>query len=544
MIKTITIVGGGFAGWYTAGVLQHKCPGLKITIIESPSIARLKVGESLGFESIYAWQNYLGLETDHHMMRETGATYKFGAVNGGFYNTGEAVAHGKFFNPKVKSLANFFNKFDYPDFYEPWSSDADDIGVLEAWMLLNSNTGKTFEDLILETSDSALFSQEPVMPYNKNNTNILRQDDGYSYHMDAEEMVAFLKHLVYSRGGVTHLTDTVREVKLDEQGNIAGLLRESNLEVQTSDLYIDCTGFARILGKHVANDSWQDRPDHNNSAWVCPSKYTDPHTEMVCGTGFNGEDYGWRFQVNLYHRRGNGYVFNSEWFDSDLVKQRLEQVVDGNQLADPKQIKWKPGYYSKSWNKNCILMGVAAGFIDPWDAPTFSEHTRSLEDFMRGYQLHTEGQQDVDTFRETFNQARSKGAAERDLRLKCSHALSNRAGPYWDRAREMGKKLHIADEIRDIILERKPEISSRLTHYWQQIYIKIAVQTGQDTSKWDFKPITVADAEMANAYFAYNRARNTYIKQQQWPNTYEWLKANRFGGATSQEIYQEFQGRK
>jgi len=542
MINTVTIVGGGFAGWYTAGVLQHKCPDLKITIIESPHINRLRVGESLGFESIYAWKNYLGLDTDHHMMRETGATYKYGAINTGFYRTGEVVAHGKFFNPKIKSLANLYNKFDYRDFYEPWNRHDGDIGALEAWLYLNKDSNKTFEDFVVEISDSGFFSGNPVMPYNKDNVNILRQDDGYSYHMDAEEMVSFLKWLVYSRGGVTHLSDTVREVKLTEDGSVAGLVRESNLETITSDVYIDCTGFARVVGKHVANDSWQDRPNNNNSAFVCPSQYTDPHKEMTCGTGFHGEDYGWRFQVNLYHRRGNGYVFNSDWFDADQVKHRLEQVTGNTRLADPKLITWKPGFYSKSWSKNCILMGVAAGFIDPWDAPTFSEHTRSLEDFMRGYKLHKEGKLTVEQFKNTFNQARSQGVAERDLRLRCSHGLSQRTGPYWDKKRELNKDA--VQEIEDIIMERKHDISSRLTHYWQQIYVKIAVQTGQNMSAWDFKPMTQEDVEMANAYYDYNRARNKYISQQQWPNTYEWLKANRFGGATSEEIYQEFQGRK
>jgi tryptophan halogenase len=541
MINTVTIVGGGFAGWYTAAVLQYNCPDLKITVIESPTISRLRVGESLGFDCIFAWKNLLGLEADDTMMRQTGAIYKYGVLNRGFFNDNEVVAGGKFFNTKIKSLTNFYNKFEYRDFYEPWNKRDDDVGILNAWMFINRNSKKTYNDLITECSDSSLFVGEPVVPYNQDNINILRQDDGYAYHIDAEEWVSFFKSLVKSRGKVTNLLDTVIKVELNQEKEIVGLILEKSQQTVTSDLYIDCSGFNRVIGKHIINDSWQDRPNNNNAAYVCPSRYTDPHKEMTCGTITHGEEYGWRFQVNLYHRRGNGYIFNTDWFDADKVKKRLEQVVEGTQLADCKLIKWKPGFYSKTWNKNCILMGVAAGFIDPWDAPTFSEHTKSLEDFIRGYQAHRDKKLNVEQFKNMFNLARSKEIEERHLRLQCSHGLSNRSGPYWERKRNTNQ--NAIKDIEDVILQRKNNITSRLNYYWEHVYVKIAVQTKQDMSHWDFPTISDADIEIAKAHFDYNRSRNKYISKQQWPNAYDWLKKNKFQGATSQEILEEFQNR-
>lgn len=49
-IRTVVIVGGGSAGWITAGLLaaKHKADGnlgLKITVIESPDIPTIGVGE-------------------------------------------------------------------------------------------------------------------------------------------------------------------------------------------------------------------------------------------------------------------------------------------------------------------------------------------------------------------------------------------------------------------------------------------------------------------------------------------------------------------
>jgi flagellar biosynthesis chaperone FliJ len=140
-----------------------------------------------------------------------------------------------------------------------------------------------------------------------------------------------------------------------------------------------------------------------------------------------------------------------------------------------------------------------------------------------------------------FNLARSKEIEERHLRLQCSHGLSNRSGPYWERKRNTNQ--NAIKDIEDVILQRKNNITSRLNYYWEHVYVKIAVQTKQDMSHWDFPTISDADIEIAKAHFDYNRSRNKYISKQQWPNAYDWLKKNKFQGATSQEILEEFQNR-
>ena len=45
-MKNITIVGGGSAGWMTAATLIKCFPSKKITLIESPNIPTIGVGES------------------------------------------------------------------------------------------------------------------------------------------------------------------------------------------------------------------------------------------------------------------------------------------------------------------------------------------------------------------------------------------------------------------------------------------------------------------------------------------------------------------
>ena len=64
----IVIVGGGSAGWMTAATLAKACPDKDITLIESPNIPIVGVGEStLG--QINNWLNYMGIE-DKEFMKE------------------------------------------------------------------------------------------------------------------------------------------------------------------------------------------------------------------------------------------------------------------------------------------------------------------------------------------------------------------------------------------------------------------------------------------------------------------------------------------
>ena len=60
-IKKIIIVGGGSAGWMTASTLIKAFPKKIITVIESPDVPVIGVGEST-LATIKMWTNFLGIE--------------------------------------------------------------------------------------------------------------------------------------------------------------------------------------------------------------------------------------------------------------------------------------------------------------------------------------------------------------------------------------------------------------------------------------------------------------------------------------------------
>ena len=133
-IKNITVVGGGFAGWYAATSLLLNLPDVNVTLVETSAVPRMGVGESLGFDAPYNFKRLMGLDDDRVIMRSTGSIYKYGLHYIDIYKDQQKFYFGKFANPKVSALQKFYSKFDYPDYYESWSRKEDDTGILNVWL--------------------------------------------------------------------------------------------------------------------------------------------------------------------------------------------------------------------------------------------------------------------------------------------------------------------------------------------------------------------------------------------------------------------------
>jgi len=527
MIKNIVIVGGGFGGWFTAAAFKHNMPDVQVVVVDSDKHPRLGVGETLGWSSPYDWKRLLGLEDDRMLMWRTGAIYKYGATMHNFWHDNKSFSSGKFFNLKVSALTKLYGEFDYPDFFEHWSKQPGDVGVQQAWMAINKHSNKTYDDYIDELNETKHFVTNPLAPYDSRNSYVLRPAEGWSYHIDAEQTVEFLKELALA-GNTTHVSSPVLAADLDANGGIQTLHLE-NGDALCADLFVDATGFARVLMKHAPNDSWKPAPDYANSAWVVPTRYKDPAKEMCGSTDLYGEDHGWRFKVRLYHRVGNGYIFDSNDTDPEIVKQRLLELTEGTRLDEPRLIKWNPGHYHTAWQNNVLPLGVAAAFVEPYDAPSFDIHGRSLEDLFNVLKGT-----DIAQARDDFNRQHALVVEERNLRLLFIFGISKRQGAFWDKRRSFVAER--MQDLQDIVNEKRKDIDSRLTHFYHQIYFSMILAAGLDRLQFETVEMTSADRTMAESFFAYNRARNEYVAQKNWPNNYEWLKQNRFNGKTSDEI--------
>ena len=96
-MKNIIVVGGGSAGWMSAATLIRAFPDKNITVIESPDVSTVGVGEStLGH--INGWLNYLNIE-DKDFMPYCDASYKLSIKFTDFYKKGAGSFHYPFGRP-------------------------------------------------------------------------------------------------------------------------------------------------------------------------------------------------------------------------------------------------------------------------------------------------------------------------------------------------------------------------------------------------------------------------------------------------------------
>ena len=78
---------------------------------------------------------------------------------------------------------------------------------------------------------------------------------------------------------------------------------------------------------------------------------------------------GWIWEIPLQNRRAWGYVHSSQFVSEDQAEHELRQFVGpfADQLP-ARFVPFKVGYRAKSWVKNCIAIGLSAGFVEPLES--------------------------------------------------------------------------------------------------------------------------------------------------------------------------------
>ena len=87
LIKDVVIVGGGAAGWWTAGFLSCKNPELNITLVDTDKVHPIGVGESM-LPLIKEFFNKMDLD-ESVWMKEAKSVYKLGNRFLDWYNKGD-----------------------------------------------------------------------------------------------------------------------------------------------------------------------------------------------------------------------------------------------------------------------------------------------------------------------------------------------------------------------------------------------------------------------------------------------------------------------
>jgi tryptophan 7-halogenase len=403
---TITIVGGGTAGWMTAAALVRFLEtGYQINLIESEEIGTVGVGEAT-IPQISLFNQALGLDEDA-FLKATQGTFKLGIEFVDWQQLGHRYMHA--FGPVGRDVGLI-------GFHHYWLR-ARSLGLAENLGTYSLNNLAALSGK-MQRGAARTAKALPNMPY--------------AFHFDAGLYAAFLRRYAEVRG-VTRIEGRIASTKLrGDNGNIESVHLDSGQTI-SGDFFIDCSGFRGLLIEQALGTGYEDwthwLPCDRALAVPCENAaHLLPYTRSTARRA------GWQWRIPLQHRIGNGHVYSSAHMSDEMAAQALLANLDGKPLADPRPLKFTTGKRKKFWNKNCVAIGLASGFMEPLESTSIhliqSAISRLLK-FLPGKQMR---EADITEYN---RQADFEYDRIRDFIILHYKATQRDDTPFWQHCRDM-----------------------------------------------------------------------------------------------------------
>ncbi|MEM1262045.1 MAG: tryptophan halogenase family protein [Pseudomonadota bacterium] len=400
-INHVAIVGGGTAGWLTACVIaaHHRSAdgGVRVSLIESSTIPTIGVGEGT-WPTMKNTIQSIGIR-ESELFRRCHAAFKQGGKfvewvhgNGDFY-----------YHPFTVPLG--YGRLDLA----PYLDDIEQFAI-----------AANYQQQVCEAGLAPRTLAE----------NEYSGSCNYAYHVDAGALGELLRDHGIEKLGIEHIVDTVADVHIAANGDIAELQLESR-GTFTADLFVDCTGFrARLLGDAMGVQ-FRDVDDvlFNDRALAMQVPYERDDSPLASHTIATAQNAGWIWDIGLTHRRGVGHVYASEYLSDDEAENNLRRYVGpaANGL-DARMIRFRSGHRERFWVGNCVAVGLSAGFVEPLEATAImlvEISARAIADNL------PPSRATLDITARRFDQQMHYRWRRIVDFLKLHYALTKRPEPYW-----------------------------------------------------------------------------------------------------------------
>lgn len=410
-VREVVIVGGGSAGWLTAGVIaaEHRDrngPTLRVTVVESPDVPSIGVGEGT-WPTMRDTLRRIGVG-EAEFVRTCDATFKQGSQ---FIGWVDGRPQDRYSHP-----------FSLPQGYG-------EVQLGAAWAARGD-----------EASFAHLASVQPHLCDAGRGPKQFATPEyaavaNYAYHLDATALGGFLRAHCIDRLGVRHVVGHMEGIETHDNGDIAAL-RVRDQPAIGGDLFVDCTGMrALLIGAHYGVPTTPvDEVLFNDRALALQVPYAAADTPIACQTRATAQSAGWIWDIGLSARRGVGHVYASAFISDDQAEAELHAYIaasggaPAHQLPAARRIDLQPGYRRTPWHRNCVAIGLAAGFVEPLEASALV--LVELAAARLAEEMPTD-RADMDLLAARFNHT----FAERWQRvvefLKLHYLLSRRDTPYW-----------------------------------------------------------------------------------------------------------------
>lgn len=323
-VRSVGVIGGGTAGYFAALALRARFLELAVTVIESPQVPIIGVGEATT-PLMPAFLHDVLQIAPHRLFTEAGATFKLGIE----------FLWGK-------------KPFSYP--FGP-------TRPLEAMAQEGSLEHQSVTAMLMRAGKAPL----------------LRGPDGtlvsllsqlkFAYHLDNAPFVGLLAKEAAARG-IEHRRVNVEAVVSSDGEHIAHL-RDDAGQTHAFDLYVDASGFRSLLLSALGS------PFHSYaSSLFCDRALVTsvPQHDGHIGPYTTAEtmDAGWCWRIPVHGEDHRGYVYASAFLSDDEAAHELAQKNPG--LAPPKLVRFRSGRHADFWRGNVVALGNAYGFVEPLES--------------------------------------------------------------------------------------------------------------------------------------------------------------------------------
>lgn len=337
----VCIVGAGAAGWIAYHYLKKHQKISKITVIGSPTIPKIGVGESTTLVFKHFVETYLGLKDKEleKFLIDIDAAFKYGVS---YENWGPNT---------------FLHHFINPNFTDPQYT----------YFLGNKNVNDKHNDLAVPLTDEIY-------------TNNIYLDESYqhfSFHFDANKFIKTMHSLSINEKKINYIEDTVIDLEYTDSKAKTVILESGNKI--SADYFISCIG-QTAFNQKVFKQEYTSYNDIllTNKALFFPLQYKDNVKEFHPYTVARTMPNGWRWITPTLSRIGTGYVFSTNYISVDQAIDEFRKDL-GDNTVEPFTVDFYPRRVNKVFQLNTCTLGMASGFLEPLDAPGLTLIFNSLE---------------------------------------------------------------------------------------------------------------------------------------------------------------------
>ena len=374
MKQRIMVVGGGTAGWISLAYLAATTDA-DLTIVHSDEVDTLGVGESTT-PTVKHVAETCGID-EVKWMKDSMATFKYGVDFLDFNKKGSRWLHifddllpGQTFQTPITEFGKqIFKK---------------EISSVEYFLTQRAKglSGYDIDRFNVSQGGCNFLIENKLSPYSKDGYANFNRFPGYSYHINAQKFGSSLRdHTPKHR--YTEIKGHVETAELDENGVKCIILKDGTK--MYADLFIDCTGFRRVLIGKMSEFKPYNGLLNNASIWgpVKTQSYR-PSTLSVA------QPHGWIWETPTWGQVGSGYVFCDDFITVEQAEDHIRQywAKKGCEWNPLRSVKFTSGKLENVAVKNVVANGLGQSFIEPLEATSIMVTCVTIRNVSKMFNKH------------------------------------------------------------------------------------------------------------------------------------------------------------